>query len=280
MAAAIALGAGVVAPNPLQFATGVTLVEVYATVTDAHGSAVTGLHKNDFQVREDGVPQAVSTFAAGEFPLSVALAIDHSWSMAGQRLQLAKQAARTFLEQLRPSDRSMLIAVASDTEVLAPLSADRTRAIDALARLQPWSTTALHDAIIAGIDTIQPATGRRALILLSDGVDRYSRATAADALERARRSDVLIYPIAFGKARPPLFAQLAVQTGGQSFVVQDPRDLGKTFGAIADELRHQYLLGYTPSRPFDPAHAEWRSIAVTVLRAGLKVRARDGYLAK
>ncbi len=264
-----------------QYTGGVTLVEVYATVTDAHGHPVTDLRQRDFHLREDGVPQSIEAFAAGDFALAVALAIDRSWSMAGEPLALSKAAARSFLLQLRPADRSMLVAVASDTEVLAPLSANRAPALDALARLQPWSTTALHDAIIGCVDLIQPAGGRRALILLSDGADRYSRATAADALERARRGDVLVYPIAVGKARPALFPELAALTGGQSYLLAgNVQEIDRTLAAIADELRHQYLLGYAPARAIDPAHPEWRSIEVTVDRPGVKVRARDGYVGR
>ncbi len=241
---------------------------------------MTNLRKADFTVSEDGVPQTITTFASGDFPLAVALAIDRSSSMAGERLALARTAARRFLQQLRPTDRAMLIAVASDIEIAAPLSTDRRPALDALDRLQPWSTTALHDAIIASVGMIQPAGGRRALILLSDGVDRYSHATASDALEAARRADVLIYPIAIGATRPPLFPEIAALTGGQSFLLGDPRRIDRTLSTIADELRHQYLLGYTPSRPMTPARPEWRAIDVRVNRPGVRVRARDGYLAK
>lgn len=263
-----------------QFSSGVTVVEVYATATDAAGAAVLDLRPGDFEVREDGVVQRISAFAAGDFPLAVAVAIDRSWSMAGQRLPLAKQAARTFVTQLRPADRAMLIAVASNTEVIAPLSTDRAPALQALAGLQPWSTSGLYDGIVACLDMIQPAGGRRALVLLSDGLDRYSRTTAAEALERARQTDVLVYPIGFGKGGAPIFTELAVQTGGRSFAVDDPKDLDKTFGAIAQELRHQYLLGYAPARAAPPGGPEWRSIDVRVLRPGVTVRARPGYLAR
>lgn len=263
-----------------QFASNVTLVEVYAAVSDAGGRPVAGLRKDDFQVFEDGVPQSIAAFASGDVPLAVALAIDRSTSMAGEPLALAKAAARTFLLRLRPDDRSMLIAVSSRTEVVAPLSADRAAALQALAQLDAWSTTSLHDAIIACVDAIQPATGRRAAILLSDGVDRYSRASATDVLDRARRADVLVYPIAIGRVRPTLFPELAALTGGQSFLLRDPKQIDRTLTTIADELRHQYLLGYTPVRPWDPARPEWRGIQVKVNRPGVKVRARDGYVAR
>jgi Ca-activated chloride channel family protein len=262
---------------PRQFASQVDVVEIYASVTDANGNPVTGLSRGDFEVAEDGVPQEISTFAAGEFPLSAAVAIDRSWSMNERRLQAARSAARLFLGALRPADEVMVIAVGSEVETIAPLSRDRQQQHQAIAAVDRWGTTSLHDAVIAAIDAIQPASGRRALVILSDGDDRYSRATAADALARARAADVLIYPIALGERRPPLFAELATLTGGRSAHLEDARLLPETLTAIARELRHQYLIGYAPKRPLENA-GEWRSIEVRVLRADVRVRARDGYL--
>ena len=95
-----------------QFTSGVNLVEVYATVTDREGSALTGLRRADFTVSEDGVPQRITAFAAGEFPLSVAIGLDRSFSMGGKtdRLSVAKSAARTFIGALQPDDQVMVLA--------------------------------------------------------------------------------------------------------------------------------------------------------------------------
>jgi Ca-activated chloride channel family protein len=262
-----------------QFSSRVQLVEVYASVTDPAGEPVTGLQKGDFVVTEDGQPQMVSTFAAGEFPLAVALGVDRSWSMAGEKLANAKLAAQTFLNLLKPADRSMVVAISAEAEVIAPLSADRSAQIRALKQLDPWSTTALHDAIIASLDRLEPESGRQALVIFSDGTDRYSEAKPPDVLARARRSTALVYPIALGKARSPLMAELAVLTGGRSFLLKDMRELEPTLATIARELRHQYLLGYTPTKPIVAGQSEWRSIRVTLRnpRPGIRVRARDGY---
>jgi Ca-activated chloride channel family protein len=276
VAAVAGLSAAVVA----QFASGVNVVEVYATVTDAAGEPVTGLTQADFIVRENGDAQQVSTFAAGEFPLSVAIAIDRSFSMGGERLALAKSAARAFLGELRPDDQSMLIAVGSQVEIVAPLATDRPAQYAIVSELDAFGTTGLYDAIVTAIDAIQRAAGRRALVLLSDGADRYSTASAGDAVEHARRSDVLVYPIALGRARPPVFAELASLTGGRSFYLGEPKGLTEILRAIARELRHQYLLGYSPSRPIVAGREEWRAIAVSVNRPNVRVRARDGYLVK
>jgi Ca-activated chloride channel family protein len=262
-----------------QFSSSVQLVEVYATVTDARGELVTGLRQSDFTLFEDDERQVVSAFAAGEFPLTVALGVDRSWSMAGDRLRLAKQASQAFLRELKPADRSMVLAISNEADVIAPLSADRPAQSRAVAALDPWSTTALHDAIIAALDRLEPEPGRQALVLFSDGADRYSAASAAQVVARARRSNALIYPIALGRERPPLLAELAVLTGGRSFLLRDARDLEPTLATIARELRYQYLLGYVPANPLVRGEREWRSIRVSVngRQPGLRVRARDGY---
>jgi Ca-activated chloride channel homolog len=265
-------------PAPAQFTSAVNAVEVYVTVTDEKGGVVTGLTREDFTVRENGDLQQISTFSAGEFPLSVAVALDRSFSMAGPRLAGARSAARAFLGELRPADESMVLAIGSTTEILAPLSRDRAVQLSALSELDAFGTTGLHDAIIAALDAIQRARGRRALVLLSDGGDRYSTATAADALARARASDVLVYPIAFGSARPPLFAEIAALTGGRSSRIEDPTRLRDALRSIAVELRHQYLLGYSPSKPIVGGSHEWRSIGVTVRQPRVRVRARGGYV--
>jgi Ca-activated chloride channel family protein len=280
IAAALALGVGaLVTAQEGRFSSSVQLVEVYATVTDARGELVAGLKQDDFEVYEDNQRQDISAFAAGEFPLTVALGVDRSWSMAGDRLRLAKQAAQSFLRELKPNDRAMIVGIGSDAEVIAPLSTDRVNQTRAIASLDPWGTTALHDAIIATLDRLEMEPGRQAFIVFSDGTDRYSRANASAVIERARRSNALIYPIAFGKERPGLLAELAVITGGRSFLLRDVKDLEKTLATIARELRYQYLLGYAPSEPFVAGQREWRSIRVVLKngKSGLRVRARDGY---
>jgi len=256
----------------------VQLVEVYATVTDANGGPVTGLKREDFELQEDGEAQEVSAFAAGEFPLTVVLGIDRSWSMAGEPLRLAKAAAQTFLRQLRPSDRSMAVAIGNEAQVIAPLSNDHAQQQRAIDALDPWSTTSLHDAIISILDRLEGEPGRLAVVVFSDGVDRYSVAPASQVVERARQSQALIYPITLARDRPPLAAELAVVSGGRSFLIRDARALDETFATIARELRYQYLLGYTPARPGHSGAREWRSIRVRVKgRNDVRVRARDGY---
>ena len=261
-----------------QFTASVNLVEVYATVTDRQGAPVVGLTAADFQIAEDGAPQPISAFAAGEFPLAIAIGLDRSFSMGGKdnRLGVVKSAARTLIGALRADDQVMVVAIGGETSLAAPLSADRHAALTAIAALDAWGTTPLYDATLGALDAIQPARGRRALVLLSDGTDRYSDTRAAELVSRARQHDVLIYPVAVGASRPAVFAELAAATGGRSFFVREPSALIQTMTAIAKELRFQYLLGYVPSRDRagEPA---WHAIDVRVGRPDVRVRARDGY---
>ena len=150
----------------VQFTSGVNLVEVYATVTDPHGEPVPGLTAADFEVAEDGANQTISAFAAGEFPLAVAIGLDRSFSMAGSGngLAVGKSAARRFVGALRQDDQVMVVAIGGDTDVVAPLSSDRAAALAAIDRLDAWGTTPLYDATLLAIDAIESVRGRRALV--------------------------------------------------------------------------------------------------------------------
>ena len=278
--AGLALAPVVATQAPPRFTAGVQMVEVYVTVTDADGGLVRDLQQDDFEIYEDEELQEIATFAAGEVPLSVALGVDRSASMAGDSLRLAKLASRAFLRALKPSDRSMVVAISSETDVIAALSTDRPTQVRAVDALDAWSTTALHDAIANTLAILEPEPGRLALVVFSDGADRFSQLSAAEVLDRARRSSALVYPIAIGDVRPPLLAELAVLTGGRSFLLRTAAELEATLGAIAAEFRYQYLLGYVP-RDRGPRGGGWRSIRVGLDtdHRGLRVRARDGYLA-
>ena len=273
----ICFGLSAIAAAAGQFASGVSLVEVYATVLDASGEPVTGLAVDAFSVEEDGQPQTIETFASGDVPLALAVGVDRSFSMSSERLSQATRAVQQLLGELRPSDRLSLIAIGSEVEVLTPLSNDHRAAYDALIDLRPWGTTPLNDAVVQAVDTIQPAAGRRALILITDGAERYSETSAAAMLAPVRTRDVIVYPVALGRRQPDLFVELASLTGGRSFAVADLRTLPRALETIARELRHQYLLGYAPRQAGQ--RAGWRSITVRVDRPGVRVRARNGYVA-
>jgi Ca-activated chloride channel family protein len=198
--------------------------------------------------------------------------------MSQERLTQAVYAVQQLLGELRPEDRVMLLAIGSEVEPLTPLSIDHRTAYDALRDLRPWGTTPLFDATVAAIDAIQEAAGRRALLLITDGDDRYSSASASQTVETARKHDVLVYPVALRRSAPPVLVETASVTGGRSVAVSDMRSLAPALSGIANELRRQYLLGYAPDHG-NAARAGWHSISVRVTRPGLRVRARDGYYA-
>ncbi len=261
-----------------QFSARTELVEVYATVTDARGRFVTDLARGEFVVLEDGVPQTIDAFADGEQPVSIALAVDRSWSMADGRLEAARRAGGALLQDLADHDRAMLVAIGSDVEVPVALTGDRGAVDVALQALDPWGSTALHDAIVTAFDAIEPAPGRRALVLISDGLERGSRRSEEDVLARVRASDVLAYPVVLQRRVSPLLERLAATTGGQAMRVKRLDDLPSVLRRIGADLRYQYLLGYQPLRPSQPG--EYRRIEVRVTRPRHVVRARAGYLAR
>jgi Ca-activated chloride channel family protein len=260
-----------------QFASRVTLVEVYATVSDAEGRPMLGLPREAFRVTDGGIARDIEVFAASDFPLSVAVAIDRSWSMAGRRLDQARVAARLFLAELREQDEAMLIGISSEVQTLAPLSRDRAAQHAAVESLSPWGATKLHDAILEALARVEVAQGRRALVVLSDGEDRGSRATAEQVTERVRATPVIVYPVTIARRNSPLMTQMASFTGGRAFWLEEPDALEPAFRAIARELREQYLIGYVP--PPDAASVGgWRRITVDVPGRAARVRARPGYV--
>ena len=172
----------------------------------------------------------------------------------------------------------MLVAIGSEVEVPVPLTQDRQAVDAALQALDPWGSTALHDAIVTAFDAIEPAPGRRALVLISDGLERGSRRSSADVMALVRASDVLAYPVVLQRKVPDVLEQLAATTGGHAQRVKDVEDLPTVLRRIASDLRHQYLLGYQPLRPTQPG--QYRRIEVRVTRQKHRVRARAGYLAR
>lgn len=252
-------------------------MEVYATVTDPRGEPVAGLSAADVAVAEDGRLQSIQTFAAGDFPLSLAVAIDCSFSVDSRRLDATVRAVQSMLGELRTDDRVMILSVGSEVETIAPLSNDHRAAYFSVQGLRPWGTTPLFDATVTAIDAIHGASGRRAIVLITDGVDRYSTTTVDEVIDAARRKDVLVYPVLVDRAPPQVFGEMARVSGGRSQTLASLDRLPAALSSIARELRHQYLIGYAPGAG---AAAGWRSITVTVNRPQVRVRARDGYYAE
>ena len=284
-----------------------SLITIPAEVMDRSGHYIGHLNKDDFQVYENGVEQELAYFASVEQPFTVALLLDVSGSTQS-RLQSIRSAANTFISRLRPNDRLLLVSfdgkihVLTEAVTLSQLRSMRLR-LDAVN-----DGTLLYDTVdfvlnrrLAGIQ------GRKAIVLLTDGVDGGSKqASYKQNIRDAEESNVVIYPVRYNtlpqlperlsrigdtKVRERVRARmvkeygagqtylqsLAAKTGGRLYNAENPTDIPQAFGAIIEELGRQYSLGYYPTRQAQPG--EKRDIKVRTRTANLVVHARESYVA-
>ena len=282
----------------------VEVVSVYCTVKEKNGRLVGDLEAKDFEIREDGKKQELRYFAREtDRPLTLALLVDTSISQQ-EVLGAEKTTAAQFLEQiLRPSDLALLMTFDVNVDLLQDFTQQADRLESALGRarinapvdLGPFprsgpAGTRLYDAVyLAAREKLGPEVGRKAIILVSDGVDAGSRVSEKEALEVAQRADTMIYAI--GIADPDYYwrtsgrsyggsgtlKKLAEETGGRAIFPSGPEKLQEAFAQIAAELRSQYSLGYTPTNR--TRDGRFRKIEIKVNRSGLRVQARRGYYA-
>src|SRR5579872_5018347 len=313
------------------FRTDVRVVNLFATVRDKQGKIVRDLVKEDFALDEDGHRQEIRYFSReSNLPLTLGLLVDTSGSM---RRVLAEEhtASYRFLDQvLTEKDRAFIIHFDRQVELLQDLTSSRKKLEDALAELEPsepqrqrgqWGGggrggyggghrggggggTELYDAVMLASDELmKKQTGRKALILLTDGVDNGSKVPLSRAVESAQLADTLVYGIRiadpdtngnnFGRRRgggrtPPyvygdridgkrVLQRLCQPTGGAYFDVTDKQPIDAIYSQLQEELRNQYSLGYTSDR--SDAGPGYRRIHVAVKRDGASVQTRDGYYA-
>jgi Ca-activated chloride channel homolog len=268
------------------------LVALDVSVEDQAGEFVAPLTADQFLVLEDNVPQKVTIFSAeGRMPLAVALLVDHSQSMEGERLDHAKAAAGAFLRALEPADLVEVLAFNEASNRLYPLGTDHAAAEESIADLSASGATGLYDAVLVGLRDLERAQRdrsvdfRQVLVILSDGEDTASHDAFEDVLGDARRSRVAIDVISLRTdshdrwlAPARELAQLAFDTGGQAVAVRRLADLASIYEGIAAELRHQYRLGYVSSSTIDDGR--WRRISVRTANKDLVVRTRAGYYAR
>ena len=259
----------------------VDVVQVTAVVHDAGGRWVEGLPRESFRVLEDGVPQAIATFMSENIALDLVVAVDVSGSMT-EAMPQVKLAVKKFLSALRPEDRVTLLAFNDNVFTLARPTADQAARMNAIDRLAPWGGTAFYEAIIKALEMQGRQTGRRALVVFTDGEDRHSLVPLARAEERVEASDSVLFPIGLGQgatapALKTVLDRLARRSGGRAFYAERASKLDEAFARIVSELSHQYLLGYAPSNP--KKDGAWREIRVEVTDKDLHVRARQGYRA-
>lgn len=271
----------------------VRVVLLPAAVEDRKGRIIRGLKAEDFRLFEDRVPQTIQSFwIEGDEPVSIAFVLDVSGSMRQSgKLEAAKEAIRYFIYSLRPQDRYALICFADDqVSWVTPFTSDRASFLERLAVQEGYGQTALHDAVAAAPKLVDESTqGRKAILLITDGVDNASRLTAEQAVITARQVEVPIYTVGFTTIAPELrekgtmneqeriLRRFSSETGGAMFLVHDPDELKEAVARIDQELRYQYLIGYQPSG--GEWNGKFRSIQLELKKPRFVVRTRKGYYA-
>jgi VWFA-related protein len=277
------------------------LITIPVSVFDRHGLYIPNLRKEDFKIYEDGKEQQIEYFGTSEKPFTVVLLIDTSPSTEYE-IDEIRDAARAFVDQLKPQDKVMVIEFDGNVHVLTEATGDRPTIYKAIKRADFGGGTALYDAVTFSLSRrLQAISGRKAVVLFTDGVDTQSSKSNYDStLALAEESDSLIFPIyynTFAKTRqdmvwgppPPgttareyavgkkYLEELAAYTGGRVFRPEaTPGGLTAAFEGIAEELRRQYSLGYIPSEDGKPGQR--KQIKVRVNRPNLVLRARDSYI--
>ena len=279
-------------PQTPAFRSGVDVVSLNVTVTDATGRFVTDLTREAFVVYEDDVHQEVRFFNRGRSPIALALLMDTTASM-DEEMTTAQEAAIGFSRRLRPEDLAEIIDFDSRVDILQGFTNDVELLERAIGRTSAGGVTALYNALYISLKELKQApvsteeVRREAIVVLSDGEDTSSLVTFDEVLELAKRSETAIYTIGLkaDDRRPRsesieadfVLRQLAQETGGRSFFPERVADLAAIYEQISDELSSQYSLGYTSSNPV--RNGQWRRIIVRVDRDAVTARTKQGYYA-
>jgi Ca-activated chloride channel family protein len=262
----------------------VKLVNVYVTVTDAHGAPVGGLKKENFVVQEDGREQKISVFdKESALPLSIALAIDTSLSTRHD-LPLEQASAKRFARAiLRPVDALSVYGFSESVSQAVGYTANLKRIDEGIDHIRLGAATALFDAVYVASRSLDRRQGRKVMVLITDGGDTISQVDYKEAVRAAEEAEALVYSIIV----VPIENSAGRETGGEHALIQLSEDTGATsmsqldaaFRQISDELRTQYLLAYYPSQR--TSNSQFRRIQVGITgpadAAAYHVRNRAGY---
>ena len=289
------------AQDDVKFTTEVKVVSVLVNVRTKQGEIVRNLTKDDFSLAENGRPQTIRYFSRDTgLPLTIGLMVDTSMSQVSV-LDAERGASLRFLDQVLRENQDQMFIMQFDMSVQTPqpLTASRAKLNEALSyvntpsrgdlSMQTGGGTLLYDAVLqASKEIMINQKNRKALILLTDGVDTGSEATAADAITAAQRADTLIYSILFsdpgaygisflGHEGRTVLMRMSRETGGGFFEVSKKQTIEKIYPEIEEELRNQYSIGYTSDQP--DAAGKYHKIQLTTKKSELMVQTRDGYYA-
>lgn len=253
------------------------------SATQANGGAVS-LSAGDLVVVEDGVVQQVESFEEAVAPISIAMVVDTSGSMR-RALPVAQEAARAFVTALRPTDPLALVRFADRVVVEHEFSDRRTETLAAIDRLQAAGGTALWDALHDSMQVLRRRTGRRAIVLLSDGRDENNPGTApgsehtlADVLALVRDTDTVVYAIGLGaNVDRPALERMAQLSGGSASFPAEATELAAEYLRVIDALRQRYVVGYTSTNSV--RDGGWRQVVIGARPPGVTVRGGGGYFA-
>jgi VWFA-related protein len=241
-------------------------VKAYVSVLDGSGKPVPGLTARDLSVRENGAAVAIDEMrpagAPGtREPLSLSLVIDRSGSMTGEKISRAKESVLRFVSLMESGDRASLFAFSDDVEQIVSLTDSQGKLRDATVSVQPGGHTALYDAIEKGVASIEGKRGRRAVIVLSDGIANRGTVTLDGAIEYAAKRYVSVYVIGLGgDVRTARLERIASETGGSYFFAPSPENLASIYETISRRIRNEYVVTYDTT-----ARGEYlRNVAVSV----------------
>ena len=258
----------------------IDFVELFTSVVNRRGQPVLDLAQEEVRVLEKGVPQTIRRFdRVSDLPIHAIVAIDISTSMR-TRIHTVERAAREFLHQLVGSkDRGAVVAFNDQPELLVPFTANQALLSSGLDGLATEGETALFDTVVFALYNFGGITGKRALVLFSDGADTASDFDSETALDYARHAGVAIYTIALRVKSSDLRSRLhlehlAAETGGRSFFIDDLSELRSVYSTIETELRSQYLIAYQSSAA---SGSDFRRVKVEVDRAGVTAKTIPGY---
>jgi Ca-activated chloride channel family protein len=278
--------------QPPSFIADSRVVLVPTTVMDRGGAIVSGLASDAFSVSEDNVPQRITSFGEQDVPVSVGIVFDTSGSMKNV-LPRAKDVMRAFLDACNPEDEALLYTVANRPEKDSGFTNNFNSLLDHMVFAGAGGSTALVDTIYSALlQTRSAHNGRRALLVISDGMDNHSRYSARELLSVAVEADIQIYsisvfdpprnkkPIELQEERNGIFflEDLTRKTGGLQIVAHGSSDISQAAAKVAKAMRDQYLIGYIPENA--DSNGKWHAIKVNLKANDAKAYARSGFYAK
>jgi Ca-activated chloride channel family protein len=260
----------------------VDVVQLHVSAVDKSGLFVKGLTKESFSVQEDGRPQTISGFEVAEnLPLNIGLVIDSSGSMEKGMPFVRDACAELFKVLMREKDRGFVVEFRDQPKFLQELTSDAVALQRASRDLRAHGATALYDAVILGLYQFRTLTGRKALVVVTDGDDNRSHVEFETLLRYARSAGAPIYfiavniPITDFKSRKVIH-EIARESGGEVFSISSASKIGEVTRRIEEELRSQYVVAYKSESSKPPG--EYRAVAVSINKPGVSARTVRGYI--